>query len=89
MTLLNLLFFEPQATKIAFDKHKFEKEVGAGQAVGKVEEDKVVELRKNPLYASLEKKFIRLHTFASVANLIALAAQAVHLWYLSCQLRSL
>ena len=89
MVLISLIYFEPQTTKTAFEKHKLEKEVHAGQAVGKVEEDKLVELRKNPAYVTLEKKFIRLHTYSTVSNLLALAAQAVHLWYVSCQLDSI
>ena len=83
MVVSNLLYFEPQTTRCTFQKHKFEKEIGAGQALGKVEEDKAKELRKNPEYCVLEKRFIRLHTYASIVNLVALAAQAVHLWYLA------
>ena len=83
MVVSNLLYFEPQTTRCTFQKHKFEKEVGAGQAIGKVEDDKARELRKNPEYVALENKFVRLHTYASIANLAALAAQAIHLWYLA------
>ena len=83
MVVSNLLYFEPQTTHCTFQKHKFEKEVNAGQAIGKVEEEKVKELRKNEEYSKLESKFIRLHTYATIANLLALAAQAIHLWYLA------
>lgn len=83
MVVSNLVYFEPQTTHCTFQKHKFEKEIGAGQAIGKVEEDKTQELRKNPEYAALENKFVRLHSYASIANLVALAAQAIHLWYLA------
>ena len=83
MVVSNLFYFEPQTTRCTFQKHKFEKEIQAGQAIGKVEEDKTTELRKNPEYCKLETRFVRLHTYASIANLLALAAQAVHLWYLA------
>ena len=83
MVVSNLLYFEPQTTRCTFQKHKFEKEIQAGQAVGKVEEEKSTELRKNPEYCKLETRFVRLHTYASIANLLALAAQAIHLWYLA------
>lgn len=89
MVVSNLLYFEPQTTRCTFQKHKFEKEIGAGQAIGKVEEDKSEELRKNPEYRDLEKRFVRLHTYASIANLVALAAQALHLWYLAGHLRTI
>ena len=83
MVVSNLLYFEPQTTRCSFQKHKFENEIGAGQAIGKVEDDKIQELRKNPEYVALEKKFVSLHTYASIANLVALAGQAIHLWYLA------
>ena len=83
MVVSNLLYFNPQTTRCTLQKHKFEKEIGAGQAIGKVEEDKTKELRKNPEYAALEKKFVRLHSFAFIVNLAALTAQAIHLWYLA------
>ena len=70
-------------------KHKFEREVSAGQAVGKVEEDKLVQLRKLPEYVVLEKRFFNLHTYSAIANLLSLAAQAIHLWHLSCHLSSI
>lgn len=83
MVVSNLLYFEPQASRCSSQKHKFENEIQAGRAVGKVEDDKITELRKNPEYCKLETRFIRLHTYASIANLLALAAQAIHLWYLA------
>ena len=83
-----MLYFEPQTTKCTMIKHKYEKEVSAGQSVGKVEEDKAEELRKIKEYAVLEKRFIFLHTCATVTNLVSLAMHMVHLWYLSCQLGS-
>ncbi|XP_064382489.1 transmembrane protein 205-like [Halichondria panicea] len=89
MVIVNLVYLEPQTTKCTFSKHKFEKEINAGNAIGKLEKDKQEQLRKNPQYSALESKFIWLHSYASVANLVALAAQAVHLWYLSCKLTSI
>ena len=89
MVVSNLLYFEPQTTQCTFAKHKFEKEINAGQAIGKVEDNKAEQLRKNPEYRALESKFFWLHTYASIANLAALAAQAVHLWYLTCKLSSI
>ncbi len=89
MVIVNLVYLEPQTTKCTFAKHKFEKEINAGNAIGKLEKDKQEQLRKNPQYPALESSFIRLHSYASVANLVALAAQTVHLWYLSCKLTSI
>lgn len=70
-------------------KHKFEKEVNAGQEVGKVADDKLEELRKKPEYVVLEKKFVSLHTYSAIVNLLSLALQSIHLWYLSCSLQSI
>lgn len=89
MVITNLLYLEPQTTKCTFAKHKFEKEINSGNAIGKLEKDKHEQLRKNPQYVALERKFIRIHSYASVANLVALAAQAVHLWYLTCKLNTI
>ena len=83
MALANLLYFEPQTTKCTMTKHKYEREVSAGQAIGKVEEDKLEQLRKNPEYVVLEKRFGTLHAYSSIANLLSLAVHAVHLWHLS------
>ena len=80
------MYLEPQTTKCTMNKHKYEKEVNAGLAVGKVEEDKLATLRKIPEYVNLEKRFFSLHTYSAIANLLSLAMQAVHLWYLSCHL---
>ena len=88
MVLLNLLYFEPQTTKVSFKKHHYEKEHQAGEAIGKVEEEKLKALNQIPEYAALNKRFVWLHTLASIANLTALAAQALHLWHLARQLNS-
>ena len=51
--------------------------------------DKVKILEQNPEYNALNKKFVWLHTLASIANLMNLAAQGVHLWHLACQLHTI
>lgn len=89
MAMSNLLYIEPQTTKCTMAKHKYEKEISAGQAIGKVEEDKVTQLRKIPEYVVLEKRFFSLHTYSAIANLVSLATTAGHLWHLSCKLSSI
>ena len=89
VVLANVVYITPSSTTTMFEKHKLEKEEHAGQAVGKIEDDKADKLRKNPRYVELEKKFMRLHTLASIANLLSLSAQAVHLWYLAGHLQDL
>ena len=66
-----------------FAKHKFEKEVSAGQTPGKIEDDKLKILNKNKEYFNLSKRFVRLHTFSTIANLLALCGQGVHLIYIA------
>ena len=41
MVLLNLLYFQPQTSKTSFAKNDMEKEVAAGEDIGKVESDKL------------------------------------------------
>ncbi len=83
VTLVNLLYFEPQTTRIMFEKHIFEKEEGAGQAPGKIEDEKLAVLNKIEKYVKLSKRFVWMHTGGSIANLLALSAQAIHLWHIT------
>ena len=89
MVLANLLYFEPQTTRCSFEKHHLEKEQNAGDTIGKIDEDKLKILNQNPKYVSLGKRFIWLHTFASIANLVALSAQAIHLWHIAGHLNTI
>ena len=89
IVLANVVYITPATIDVVFEKHKLEKEEYAGQALGKIEDEKAAKLRKNPHYVMLEKKFVRLHTVSSIANLLALSGQAVHLWYLASHLNDL
>jgi len=82
-SLISMLYFEPQTTKCTMMRHKYEREVNAGQSVGKVEESKLTELRKIKEYYKLEKRFIFLHTCSTLTNLFSLALHMVHLWFLA------
>ena len=59
-----------------FEKRKLEKEEQAGQAVGQIEDDKVVKLRHNKFYVELEKRFSCLHGFSAML-MVALLTQTV------------
>lgn len=87
--IASVIYISPSIVKTISEQHKIEKEEGAGQAVGKVEEEKLIVLKKNPKYVSLSKKFVRLHTFSAIANLLTFCAQGVHLVYLAANLVSL
>ena len=87
--LVNALYLTPANIDTMFEKHKLEKEEYAGEAIGKIEDDKATKLRQNHRYVVLEKKFSRLHGYSAIANLFALSVQAVHLWYLAGNLREL
>lgn len=82
-SIANMMYFEPQTTKCTMIRHKYEREIDAGQSVGKVEKDKLAELRKIKEYANLEKRFIFLHTCSTLTNLFSLALHVVHMWYLA------
>lgn len=86
---MNALYITPHSTTTMFEKHKLEKEEHAGNAMGKLEDDKALKLRQNKHYVMLEKKFARLHGYAAITNLVALSAQAVNMWYLAGNLQHL
>ena len=88
-TLANVLYLTPQTVYLTFEKHKFEKEIQAGQAVGKLEDNKLEILNKKKEYVSLSKQFIFLHSLTSIANLVSLCAQGVHAIYLVGHLATL
>ena len=89
LVLVNLLYLNPKTIEVMFSKHQFEKKIDAGQTVGKVEDEKLNVLSTNTVYVTLSKKFIILHSLASIGNLIVFCAQGVHLFYLAGNLHSL
>ena len=88
-TLANLLYFTPRNIHVMFEKHRFEKEIQAGQAIGKLEDNKLEILNKNKEYVALSKEFVFLHSLASIANLVSLCAQGVHAIYLAGHISTL
>ena len=88
-TLSNLLYFTPRNIHIMFEKHRFEKEIQAGEAIGKIEDSKLEILNKKKEYVALSKNFVLLHSLASIANLVSLCAQGVHAIYLTSHITTL
>ena len=72
-----------------FEKHKLEKEEHAGQAIGKIEEEKAVKLRQNKRYVELERKFSRLHGLSAITSLISIFSQVLNFWFLARHLQHL
>ena len=89
VVLCNLVYIEPTTTRVMFGLHKFENKIGAGKAPGKVEVDKLTELKKNPQYAALRKQFYTLHAAATIANLLSFCSQGIHIVYLTTNLTAL
>lgn len=87
--LVNLLYCNQATVDIMFAKHKFEKEINAGTTPGKIEDDKLAILNRNPAYVSLSKRFIRLHTLSAIANMLALCGQGIHLVYIAMAIKSI
>ena len=85
----NAFYFGPVTTTIMFEKHKLEKEEHAGQAIGRIEEDKATILRQNKRYVELEKKFSRLHGYSAITSLVSLFSQIVNMWFLAGHLQHL
>lgn len=88
-TGLNLVYVEPQASHVQRAKLKIEAEEGADQCIGKVDPDKLKVLETNAHYVALSKKFGMLHALSSISNLIGLASQVLHIWYLAANLKSI
>lgn len=70
-TLANLLFLEPQSTKVMFQRYELE---NAGK-------------RDTEEYKIAAKKFGPLHGMSSLANLVALICTVAHSWWLGGLLR--
>ena len=89
MIVLNLIALQPIATSVMFEKHLIEKEEQAGDSIGKVEDEKLKSLMEMKKYRELSSQFIRLHSLSTIANLISLCTEVVHLWYLASNLTTL
>ena len=89
MTVINLIILQPIATRVMFEKHLIEKEEQAGDSIGKITDEKLKVLMEMQKYKDLSNKFILLHSFSAIANLIAIAVEVVHLWFLAAHLTTL
>ena len=89
MTAGNLLFLQPVATRIMFEKHLIEKEEQAGDSIGKITDEKLNTLMEMKKYKDLSSRFVFLHSLSAIANLIAISTEIVHLWFLASHLTTL
>ena len=85
----NAVYLSPRTTTVMFEKNKLEMEEHAGQAIGPIEEDKVVKLRENRRYVELERSFSRLHGWSAMFALASLLTNSVNIWFLAGHLRQL
>jgi hypothetical protein len=76
--LANLLYLEPQTTKVMYQRHAVEKRLGTGHEVGQLRPDDPVKAN-DPDLRKLSKKFGMLHGISTLLNLIALGIGCV--WY--------
>jgi len=76
--LLNLLFLEPETTRIMYKRHAVEKRLGTGHEVGQLKPDDPVKAN-DPELRALSKKFGMLHGISSLTNLAALGFGCVWL----------
>ena len=89
LTVVNLVILQPRATRIMFEKHLIEKEEQAGDSIGKISEEKLKALMEMKKYKDLSNQFVLLHSLSAIANLIALSAEVVHVWFLASHLTML
>ena len=83
--LLNLFYFEPQTTKVMYERHVVERKLGTGHEIGVL---KPADPKKanDPKLKALSKKFGMLHGISTLLNLGALAAGCYWLNYFCTQL---
>ena len=83
--LLNLFYFEPQTTKVMYERHVVERKLGTGHEIGVL---KPADPKKanDPELKALSKKFGMLHGISTLLNLGALAAGCYWLNYFCTQL---
>ena len=89
MIITNLVYLEPVATHVMFEKHLIEKEEQAGDSIGKISDDKLKKLMEMKKYKDLSSRFVFLHSLSAIANLIAISTEIVHLWFLAAHLTTL
>ena len=89
MIIANLVYLEPVATSVMFEKHLIEKEEQAGDSIGKITDDKLKKLMEMKKYKDLSNRFVFLHSLSAIANLIAISTEVVHLWFLAAHLTTL
>lgn len=79
--LLNLVYFEPETTRIMFERHRVERRLGTGHEVG-ILKPKDPEKANDPELKKLSKHFGMLHGFSTLFNLGALGVGCF--WMNSC-----
>jgi len=78
--LINLVYFEPETTKVMFQRHIVERRLGTGHEVGQLK-PKDPEKASDPELKALSKKFGMLHGFSASMNLVALGVGCYWLNY--------
>jgi len=69
--LINLVYFEPETTRVMFERHKVERRLGTGHEVG-ILKPQDPEKANDPELKKLSKQFGMLHGFSTLFNLGAL-----------------
>ena len=83
--LLNLFYFEPQTTKVMYERHVVERKLGTGHEIGVLKPADPTKAN-DPELKALSKKFGMLHGISTLLNLGALAAGCYWLNYFCTQL---
>lgn len=89
LLLLNAMFLGPGVTRAMFEKHKFEKDVGAGKTSGSITKDKDEELCKDPKYTAVKRRVGIFHGLGVLTFLAAIFISTVHLWCLAANLKTI
>jgi hypothetical protein len=79
--LINLFYFEPETTRVMYQRHAVEKRLGTGHEVGQLRPDDPKKAN-DPELKALSKKFGMLHGFSTLMNLAALGFGCV--WLSRC-----
>ncbi|KAL6654285.1 hypothetical protein ACP70R_007750 [Stipagrostis hirtigluma subsp. patula] len=82
--LSNVLVFTPMTIEIMMKRHKIEKDLGIGSEIGYSRNPEFA--KTNPALAAMNRKFGRIHSLSSLANILAFGSLAMHSWYLASKL---
>ena len=85
--LTNLVYFEPQTTKVMYERHAVERKLGTGHEIGQLKPSDPTKAN-DPQLKQLSKQFGMLHGMSTLMNLAALGVGCYWLNFCTQQMLS-